>query len=167
MRKEYAVYQYAKDKSCEANIFYWNKMGYSFKRKKVSFEKELFVRIVLFLVASKGKHQIYCLYDKKGLAHFSFLIPYCAKFSFMKKEDYQIGPCWTRNDCRGQGLYGKMLMYIAKQKMKDSPLSEVYVLVRAANKESTNGIMKTNFTRVGICKKTKYLRYYKNIVKEN
>ncbi len=167
MSEKYVVYQYKKDMSGKSDIFCWNTIGYSLKIKKVSFKEELFFRTILFALASKGRHKIYCLYDKKGLAHFSFVVPYCAKFSFIKKEDYQIGPCWTRDDCRGQGLYGKMLTYISEQKIKDCSSANTYVLVREANKESTKGIKKTRFIRVGICEKTKYLRHYKNVVKDS
>lgn len=164
MSEQYIVYKNNKISSVSTNILYWNSIKYSLKVKKISVNKKLFVKVIFFLLVSKGKLKIYCLYDKKGLAHFSFLIPYCAKFSFMGKGDYQIGPCWTREDCRGQGLYGKMLSFISNQKIKDSSNQNTFVLVREANKESTKGIMKTNFIRVGVCSKTKYLKHYKNVV---
>ena len=159
----YVVYQYSKGSKYSADKLDWKKLGYDLKIKKISCEKVLRLRIALFLFVSRGKYKIYCLYDRKGLVHFSFLIPYCLKFSFMNKADYQIGPCWTREDHRGQGLYGKMLLHIARDVISNNKSSNVYVLVREANIESTRGIEKVNFMKIGVCKKTKYLKHYKSV----
>ena len=163
MNEKYIVYQFEKS-NCAIDEFHWEDLGYILKIKKFSIEKVLRIRIILFLLASRGKHKIYCLYDKKGLAHYSFLIPYCPKFSFMKKDDYFIGPCWTREDCRGQGLYGKMLSYIAKDVIKKNRSSDVHGLIREANVESTRGIRKACFKEIGFCQKTKYLKHYKSVI---
>ena len=132
--------------------------------KNMSRDAELMKKKILFTVASKGRHRICYVKNSKGeLVHYSFIIPYCAKFSFMNKGDFCIGPCWTKEDYRGKGIYGSVLNYIAKMILKDNETVDLYVLIREANASSTRGIQKANFVPVGKSTKTKYLKHYKKV----
>ena len=132
--------------------------------KRLSYDKELAKKKMLFSLVTRGKYQICYVHNTKGeLIHYSFVIPYCVKFSFMQKRDLQIGPCWTNKEYRGQGIYGRVLDYIAQRAISSNPDINLYVLIREANIESTKGIHKTNYIPVGECIKTKYLKYYKKV----
>lgn len=187
MSEEYVVFKYDKFRAEEKNDLhrqYFEEKNFDFLQEHYlqsilksdslkcsirKYRKDLILRkrILLFSIATMGRHKIFCIDDKKGLVHFTFIIPYCKKFSFMCKQDYQIGPCWTREDYRGQGIYGKVVTYIAEQLMQKNSVSDIYMLIREMNKESINGINKTNFKRIGKCKKTTYLRYYKEVIRDN
>ncbi len=127
-------------------------------------DKELIKRIVLFTAAAHGRHNICCVRNEQGeMIHYSFVIPHCPKFSFMGKNDFVIGPCWTREDYRGQGLYGKVLNRIGEKYTAENPEAELYILVRNENTSSVKGVQKSAFIPAGQCSKTKYLKHYKNV----
>ncbi len=71
----------------------------------------------MFGVYSRWKYKIIIVIDKKNnneICHSSFLIPKIYKFPFLKKGDYEIGPCQTATLYRGKGIYPEVLKYILK-----------------------------------------------------
>ncbi len=160
----YCVYRFKKANNVQDSddvVAKWKQEGYSYSEKLFRGEKRLLKAILLFMIETGGKYRIKCLDDKEGLVHYSFIIPYCRKFSFMKKHDYQIGPCYTREDCRGKNIYPDMLMQISKEILEESPDSDIYVLIREQNEASLKGIAKADFEMVGRCTKTPMLKHYK------
>ena len=132
--------------------------------KKISYDKELIKKKILFSLVTRGKYQIcYVLSTDGELIHYSFIIPYCVKFSFMHKDDLQIGPCWTNKKYRGQGIYGRVLDFVAQKAILQNPNTNLYVLIRKANIDSTKGIKKANYIPVGECEKTKRLKLYNTV----
>ncbi len=87
----------------------------------------------------------------------------CHKFPFLKKNDVMLGPCWTRNDARGQGLYPGMINYIAHEIKKSRPDAEIYIVVREENISSTKGVLKADFRRIGSVEKTPKLKIYSKV----
>lgn len=119
------------------------------------------VRVIYWLI-SYGKATLVYLQSENGdVAHHSYVIPKCFKFRFLKKDDFEIGPCFTYEEYRGQGLYGKVLNYIAIAFGNDK--SDFYILVREANKESIAGVEKTIFKLDGYADKTKKLKIYQRV----
>lgn len=160
--EKYIVYKYCNDVQTNSEwSFYDTKCEFG---KKLSYDKELLKKKILFSLVTRGKYKIcYVLSPDGELIHYSFVIPYCAKFSFMDKDDLQIGPCWTNEKYRGRGIYGRVLDYIAQKAVSFNPNTNLYVLIRKANIESTKGINKANYIPVGECKKTKYLKLYNTV----
>jgi len=161
---QYCLYKVNKEMEIEhpENIIeQWKSRGYVYSKKKLRGEKRLWIAICMYMIETYGKYHIYCLDDYKGIVHYSFVIPYCRKFSFMQEKDYLLGPCYTRDDCRGQRIYPNMLMHISKEILEVTPEADIYILIREENLESLKGIAKTNFELVGKCTKTKILKYYK------
>lgn len=162
--EQYCLYKVNKDKELgypENIIEKWENSGYVYSKKKLRGEKRLWVAICMYMIETGGKYHICCLDDPKGMVHYSFVIPYCKKFSFMQKKDYLLGPCFTRVDCRGQHIYPNMLMHISKEILEVNPDAEIYILIREENLESLKGIAKTDFELIGKCTKTKILKHYK------
>lgn len=111
-----------------------------------------------FVLSSRGKTQIIFLLDEgDNICHSSFVIPKIKKFPFMKKGDYQIGPCVTSVEHRGKGLYPFVINYIVADKDFGG---EFYMIVADTNTPSIKGIEKAGFKRVGNIKKTKLLKRY-------
>lgn len=161
----YIVYRYRKDiVLTEDYVERWKAAGYRYCEKRLCFHKKLMKSFLLFFVESYGRQKIKLLYDNKGIAHSSYVIPYCAKFSFMGRHDYQIGPCNTREDCRGKSLYPSMLNQIGREIIESKPDSNVYVLIRERNLSSNKGIQKANFEAVGTIRKTSFLKHYKKCI---
>ncbi len=162
--RAYYVYMYSninKEKSTDDIVEKWKDNNWIYGESARCIEKWLFSRWFLFFISSAGKQKIKYLRDSKGIVHYSFVIPYCAKFSFMKKEDYQIGPCWTREEQRGKGIYVDMLTQITKEITQIRPQANIYMLVRKQNSSSIKGIEKADFKKVGVCKKTRFFKIYK------
>ncbi len=161
--EEYIVYKYDKAVDNCSGIWQFQDTICEVVRN-VSLDKDLLYKKILFSVATKGRQQIVCIRNDKGeIIHYSFVIPYCKKFSFMNKKDVCIGPCWTREDWRGKGIYGKVLDYIAAYVLNKNPEADLFVLIREANISSNKGIRKANYVPVGTIRKTKILKHYKNM----
>lgn len=139
---------------------------FTVQTRKFAFDKVLLKKMLYNAVVSGFRQKVYTCSDEKGLVHYSFAIAKCHKFGFLKQGDYSIGPCWTRDDQRGKGLFGDMLNYIASAIIKENPQSKVYVLVRTENEKSMRGVAKANFVNVGVVKKTPWLKQYSAIYKE-
>lgn len=121
--------------------------------------KTIAVRLNFWLI-SKGRARIfYVILGDKRIAHTSYLVPKCGKFGFLNSSDWEIGPCRTAREYRGQGIYPKVLSYITSSFGNDG--TTFYMIVKENNLSSIKGIEKAGFKRCGTVKKTKLLKRYK------
>lgn len=78
--------------------------------------QKLSFRIVLnniyWWFVTGGRYRIWCVYDGKEIIHTSYVVPSCFKFPFLKKGEFEIGPCYTKSEYRGQGIYPSVLQRI-------------------------------------------------------
>lgn len=82
------------------------------------------------------------------LLHTSYVVPKCWKFPFLCDNEYEIGPCNTLQQFRGQGIYPKVLEHIVHTiGTKDT---KFYMIVDDKNQSSIRGIEKAGFRRSGI-----------------
>lgn len=158
MNEIYNVYQFE-----NTHDSYDTSVLENIEEKKYRFESEIVKKLFYNAVVCGFKHKVFSVSDEKGLVHYSFVIGKCSKFPFLKKNDYVIGPCWTRDDKRGKGIYAAMINYIGFSYMKDCPESHIYILVREQNAASIRGVEKANFKKVGTVTKSKYLKKYTDI----
>ena len=111
-----------------------------------------------FWCLTYGKAKIYyVLSENDKIMHTSYLIPTCRKFAFMKKDEFQIGPCFTDKQFRGKGIYPAVLRHITSQNEYEGKM--FYMLVFTENLPSIKGIEKAGFKRCGNAKKTNAKRY--------
>ena len=64
---------------------------------------------IIFQILTLGKVKVFYVSDGKSLLHTSCVVPKCIKFPFMKKDDYEIGLCFTYPKYRGRGIYPSVL----------------------------------------------------------
>ena len=117
-----------------------------------------------FVLISGARAEIYYVTDSDfGVIHTSYVIPYCAKFSFMQKNDYEIGPCKTDDNFRGRGIYPAVLKYITS--LEEYRHSIFYMIVSQNNTPSIRGIEKAGFERCGRVMKNRLSKQYR-LIKE-
>ena len=98
----------------------------------------------LFSVITFGKFWIYYVVtDKNEIVHTSYLLGKCYKFPFMSKNDYEIGPCVTKKQFRGKGIYPNVIRYIISD-VKDKAKT-LYMFCNESNYASIRGIVKAGF----------------------
>ncbi len=125
------------------------------KSKKTTFAR------FLFWLYSFGKAKIAYIKEAKSggrVCHCSYIIPRIFKFPFMKKQDLEIGPCYTVAEFRGRGFYPQMLLHITSQ--EEYKNSDFWMIVEEKNEASIRGIEKAGFQKVGEVKKTKFFKRY-------
>lgn len=127
------------------------------------FDKVLTKKLIYNALVCEFKHKVYYIEDKKGLIHYSMSIGKCKKFPFLKKNDYILGPSWTRDDARGQKLLAKMLNYISAEILKEHPDANIYTVVREENVASIKGVLKSDFKKIGYVEKTPRLKIYSQV----
>lgn len=104
-----------------------------------------------------GKLKIFYVSVDDKLVHTSYVVPKCYKFDFLGKNDYEIGPCFTYPEYRGQGIYPNILRTICQQIGSDD--TTFYMIVDEENKPSIRGIEKAGFIKCGSVKVSKTKRY--------
>ncbi len=116
---------------------------------------------VIWYLFTLGKYQIIYIYDKNNIIHYSHIIPKFWKFQFMERDDLEIGPSWTHEEYRGQGIYPYVLNYIINKFEKNC--IDFYMIVNKTNIKSIKGIEKSGFLQVGELKKSKVLGVYSKL----
>lgn len=112
-----------------------------------------------FALITGGKANLFYIKSADGkILHTSYVLPKCAKFPFMEKGDFEIGPCHTARSARGQGLYGKVLGHITSDRRFRN--AQFYMIVKENNLPSIRGIEKANFIFDGYVKPTRILKRY-------
>jgi len=80
----------------------------------------------------------------------------------MKKNDFEVGPCWTDEKYRGKGIYKYVIQLAVEKFSKDN--ASFYMIVDEKNISSIRGIEKSGFVKIGKVKKSKLTGiYYKMI----
>lgn len=86
--------------------------GCKLPKEKVGI-KTVAVRIFFSLITFGKAKIFYVLDDTNGkVVHTSLVIPKCWKFTFLTQNDYEIGPCFTAPNYRGQGIYPRVLRLV-------------------------------------------------------
>ncbi len=86
-----------------------------------------------------GRYRIWCAYDGDKVIHTSYVVPRCMKFPFLEKGDHEIGPCNTKSEYRGKGVYPAVLSEISDK------YKNVYMIIDDANIPSIKGAAKAGF----------------------
>lgn len=110
-------------------------------------KKQISSAELLFSLASFGRCYLYTAVTRDGaVVHKSTVIGKNFKFPFLKRGEYEIGPCHTVEAYRGRGIYPCVLRRIVSS---FSPRTSFYMLVREDNAASISGIRKAGFQLIG------------------
>lgn len=106
---------------------------------------------LLWKLVSFGRFKVYYIVHKKDIVASAEVMPWIFIFSFMKKKQtIHIGPCWTKETYRNQGLYKNLLKKISN----DYISYDKYIFCSENNIVSKIGIEKVGFS--------KYAKGFKN-----
>jgi GNAT superfamily N-acetyltransferase len=165
---------YVFDKNCKANndiklinfpykIEEFKPSLFKLKLTKYNNLKDILVHIIFFIVTS-GKYRIIYVKDNDKIIHYSYIIPKNFRFQFMTSEnDLHIGPSFTDESYRGQGIYTYILTYIIERFSYNG--RRFYMIAHENNFSSQRGIIKAGFREVGKVYKN-ILRIYKKDVRQ-
>ena len=110
-----------------------------------------------FALISAGAFEIwYAKADDGTVAHTSYVVGSCLKFRFMRRGDFEIGPCWTNPSFRGRGIYPYVLQQIVSRVGH-----RCWMIVDEKNNSSIRGIEKAGFQRIGNVSRLRWLKIYR------
>ncbi len=142
--------------ACEIQTMCPTPLHLKFRGERITLRQRL-VRMYFWLITA-GKCKIYMLRYGDDVVHTSFVVPRCGKFPFLKKGDYEIGPCVTSSEYRRRGAYFYVLGHITAQPEYEG--ASFYMIVKSTNAPSVAGIEKAGFTRCGTVRQTPVLKKY-------
>ena len=129
--------------------------------EKLTVKKYGWKSTFLWKAATLGKVRTYSAYDGEKCIHSSYVVRGKEKFLFLKKEDIEIGPCWTHPDYRGRGIYPYVLAVILRSELSGG--GTAYMIIKDTNIPSQHGVSKVGFTRTGELVKRDLMKRYKKI----
>lgn len=107
-----------------------------------------------------GRCRIYSIRHGMEVVHTSYVIEKCYKFPFLGKRNrrnIEIGPCYTKENYRGLGIYPYVLSYILERELEGD--KKAYMIVDQKNVPSQKGIAKVGFVKIGPVRKDVWKRY--------
>ena len=113
-----------------------------FKNNRAYFTK---IDYVWSLITWGKYKKVVVLDEENAVVHTTCVIGKCFKFPFLSRTSAEIGPCQTREDFRGRGIYPTVLNYV----LCSGEYQEYYMLVAESNLASVRGIEKAGFQRIG------------------
>lgn len=114
---------------------------------------QLFMLRLYFIILSLGRLWIfYCNDSSNNLVHTSYVMHSRIKFPFMRRNDIEIGPCFTTESFRNKGIYRNVLKKITTDKMFQG--CSFFMIVHENNISSKKGIEASGFEQVGVVKRT-------------
>lgn len=119
---------------------------------------------IWFWFITGGKTKVVYVEKDGKVIHTSLVVSKCFKFPFMIKGDYEIGPCVTKAEYRGQGVYPSVLNHITSSYGDEG--TNFYMLVHETNLPSIRGVEKAGFERISTVEKSKALGKY-NVMKKD
>lgn len=127
---------------------------------KIPYEKFNLKKALLcayFHIITLGHFYIYYVISDNQIIHTSFVLGKCYKFPFMKKGEYEIGPCITEREYRGKGIYPSVIKKIIADNTEKGKV--FYMFCNEKNLSSIKGILKAGFREDGILEKSFLKRY--------
>lgn len=123
-------------------------------RKVAGIKASVYWNIITF-----GKCRIYAVYIGEVLVHTTYVMERCYKFPFLNKNnrDIEIGPCYTKEEYRGQGIYPYVLSCILNDRLNKK--NKAYMLISEKNISSQKGVEKVGFTESHMVRKDRLKRY--------
>lgn len=103
---------------------------------------------------------IYYVKDGNQIIHTSLVTGKSFKFPFMSEYDWHIGPCITKQEYRGQGIYPYVLCNILQEHASIFGGTN-YMIIENDNTPSSRGVIKAGFEKISAIFKNKTGFFYK------
>ena len=129
-------------------------------REKFDF-KTFLVRLYFIFISGSNVEIYFVLNNNLEIIHTSYVVGKCYKFPFMKKTDIEIGPCHTKENYRGKGIYKNVLNFINNKYCEKK--RNAYMIVDENNIPSIKGIEGVGFKVDGTVKKSKLFKIYRRV----
>ena len=125
------------------NFFFWPKC---LKLMKFEFIKILVLSILQrFFFRSEAAITLYALTSKSGLLHVSYIQPATVHLRWLDEPTaIEIGGCYTEPSCRGQGLFGEVLLFI----LSKYPKCNMFMIIDSLNQSSVRASEKSGFKNI-------------------
>lgn len=131
-----------------------------FSRKLFGNTKKGSLVALVWKIITLGKVKAYVVYNSNGeMINYTCVISKCYKFPFMRKGDIEIGPCFTWENYRGQGILPSVISSIIDNELKEN--SSAYAMINAKNAASIKSFKKSGFVPVALMEKDKLGRHIK------
>ncbi len=168
MNEEYNIYKFISNKDETHAFEELLKNKNLVIRNKLDWNNwELIKKWIYHCIFTLGKVKLFALYNNEGIVHYSFVCSRSIKFLFLRNSDFVIGPCWTKESFRGNKIYPITINYLAWSKKNINLSSEIYILVRENNIESTNAVVHAGtWFPIGRIKKNIFKQYKDYILYE-
>jgi len=114
---------------------------------------------LFWYIFSRRKYRIYYVADRDRIVHLSHVISKNPKFPFLGPDDFEIGPCWTDPEYRGQGLYPCVLAKITAD--YQACVGKLFIFGAKKHQASLAGISELGFQYIGSGVKTGALGIYR------
>ena len=121
-------------------------------------QQSLLMNLYWYLI-TRGKFRIYYACDNEIVIHTSYVSPKCYKFPFMKKNDIHIGPCETKKEYRGQGIYPYVITKIVRDYANNN--ADFFMIIDDQNISSQKGAMKLGFQKISELVYNKLFKIYR------
>lgn len=96
-----------------------------------------------------GRCSLFQVKNAEGvIVHQSMMVGRNPKFSFLRENEYEIGPCMTTEEYRGLGIYPYVLG-ICVRALPDGERGEHYMFVSPDHLSSIRGVEKAGFRVIG------------------
>jgi RimJ/RimL family protein N-acetyltransferase len=104
----------------------------------------------LYLISWRHKaksYEYYLVYDGEKLIHYCGVLPKYYRYPFMNDDDVQIGPFWTAEDYRGQGICPIVISRVMEDYKSRNKYA--YIITRENNVNSQRSITKAGLDVYG------------------
>lgn len=157
-------FDYEDDESNKTLLYTTELKGYNIEQFIPSFtnlkkhDAKILIYIFWFIVTG-GKYKIIYLKKDDEIIHYTHILPKFFKLPFLDLNDLEIGPSWTKESYRGQGIFPVIINYITHHFKKEG--RSFHILARIENLASQNAIKKTGFYIWAKGYKTDFFGIYK------
>lgn len=114
---------------------------------------------IFWFIVTFGKYRIIYLKKDDDIIHYTHILPKFFKLPFLDLNDLEIGPSWTKESYRGQGIFPAVINYVVQTFKKKE--RSFYAFAHIDNIPSQKALKKARFDMWGHGYKTGFLGVYK------
>jgi len=114
---------------------------------------------IFWFFVTRGRYKIVYIKHKNEIIHYTHILPQFFKFPFMHVSDLEIGPAWTDEQYRGEGIFTMVMKYILYHFKQDG--RTFYAFTTTENISSQKAMLKAGLDQYASGYRTNFLGIYK------